>query len=108
MFTDPPRMRKKDPGRPELCNVFTFHGIYSDKNDISEIDSACRKAEIGCTECKGRLAKIIKTAMREIHEKQEYYREHIDEVMEIISKGNERASSVARQTMQEVRESVKI
>jgi tryptophanyl-tRNA synthetase len=108
MFTDPQRMRKKDPGRPELCNVFTFHGLYSAEPEVAEIETSCRKAEIGCTECKGRLAKIIKTAMQGIHEKQAYYREHIDEVKEIIAEGDNKASRVARQTMQEVRESVKI
>lgn len=108
MFTDPQRMRKKDPGRPELCNVFTFHGLYSTEADVSEIDSACRKAGIGCTECKARLAGMIKTAMQDIHDRQAYYREHLDEVREIIADGNGRASGVARLTMQEVRESVKI
>lgn len=108
MFTDPQRMRKKDPGRPELCNVFTFHGLYSSENDVAQIDDACRKAEIGCTECKSRLAKVITTAMQGIHDKQTYYREHINEVEEIIAAGNNKASAVASQTMQEVRESIKI
>ncbi len=56
MFTDPQRMRKNDPGRPEICNVFAFHAIYSPPAEVSEIEEDCRKAAIGCVQCKKRLA----------------------------------------------------
>jgi tryptophanyl-tRNA synthetase len=49
MFTDPQRMRKKDPGNPDICNVFTFHGLYSSPEKVKEIDVECRRAGIGCT-----------------------------------------------------------
>ncbi|WP_367359227.1 tryptophan--tRNA ligase [Syntrophus buswellii] len=108
MFTDPQRQRKSDPGRPELCNVFSFHQLYSDDSSIGEIDVECRRAGIGCIECKKRLAARITEGLQTVHERQEYYRGHIKEVLEIIENGTARASGIARATMAEVREAVKI
>jgi len=108
MFTDPQRMRKKDPGRPELCNVFGYHQIYSSPYDVEEISRECKKAGIGCTDCKKRLAVRISEAMKPVYQRQDYYRNHMDEVRIIIEDGNNRASRIARMTMEEVREAVKI
>lgn len=108
MFTDPQRMRKSDPGRPEICNVFTFHQIYSPGPEVNEIDQECRKAEIGCVGCKKRLAARILEGMKQIHERQDYYRSHLHELDEIISDGNSRAAKIAGMTMEEVRDAVKI
>ena len=108
MFTDPQRMRKRDPGRPELCNVFTFHQIYSPPDDVQEISRECKGAGIGCTDCKSSLADRIIKGMQQIHARQDYFRGHIDEVKSIIEDGNTRAARIARKTMEEVREAVKI
>jgi tryptophanyl-tRNA synthetase len=108
MFTDPQRMRKKDSGRPELCNVFTFHQIYSLFQEADRIADACRKAEIGCTDCKKQLADRIAAAMKPIHDRRDYYLQHQDEVREIIHSGNARATRIAKLTMEEVREAIRI
>ncbi|MDD5712438.1 MAG: tryptophan--tRNA ligase, partial [Smithellaceae bacterium] len=108
MFTDPQRMRKKDPGRPDICNVFTFHGLYSTAEELEMINRECRRAGIGCTDCKKILADNVSRCMGEIHERQDYYRSHMPEVREIIAEGNKRARSVARVTMAEVREAVRV
>lgn len=108
MFTDPQRMRKKDPGRPELCNVYAFHNIYSPAEDVKEIFVECKRAGIGCTDCKKSLADQIIKGMQQIHERQDYFRGHIDEVRNIIEDGNVRATRIAHATMDEVREAVKI
>ena len=108
MFTDPQRMKKGDPGRPEVCNVFTFHTIYAPAADIEEIDRECRRAGIGCVECKKRLAGWIIEGMKAIHERQDYYGAHPEEVRDIIMDGRMRATREARKTMQEVREAIKI
>jgi len=108
MFTDPQRMRKNDPGRPELCNVFAFHQIYSPSGEVDEISMECKKAKIGCVDCKKRLAGRISEGMRSVHERQDYYRSHLKEVKEMIAEGNIKARNVSRMTMEEVREAVKI
>lgn len=108
MFTDPQRMKKTDPGNPEICNVFTFHGLYSLSEAVKEIDAGCRKASIGCTDCKKMLARRIAEAMQPIHERMDYYVNHLDEINSIIEEGNRKATKIARQTMDEVRAAVKI
>lgn len=108
MFTDPQRMRKSDPGNPEICNVFTFHGLYSTPEIVKEIDTNCRKATIGCTDCKKMLALRITEAMAPVHERRDYYINHLEEINKIIAEGNTKATQIARQTMEEVRTAVKI
>lgn len=108
MFTDPQRMRKSDPGNPEICNVFTFHGLYSKEETVKEIDAGCRKATIGCTDCKKMLALRIAEELTPIHERMDYYTNHMDEIIGIIAEGNGKAAQIARQTLEEVRAAVKI
>ncbi|MBM2828284.1 MAG: trpS, partial [Actinobacteria bacterium] len=52
MVTDPARERRTDPGNPEICNLFSYHKIFSDEATISKVDAGCRSAGIGCIECK--------------------------------------------------------
>jgi tryptophanyl-tRNA synthetase len=108
MFTDPQRVKKNDPGNPEICNVFTFHGLYSLSDTVKEIDVGCRKAAIGCTDCKKMLALRVAEVMQPIHERIDYYINHLDEIKAIIEEGNKKATKIARQTMNEVRDAVKI
>jgi tryptophanyl-tRNA synthetase len=108
MFTDPQRMRRKDPGRPEICNVYTFHQIYSPGEDVGRIGVECRKAGIGCTDCKLQLSARIAETMKPVHDRRDYYLRRPEEVRAIIENGNARASRIARQTMEEVREAVRI
>ncbi len=108
MFTDPQRMRKSDSGRPEICNAFAFHKIYSPSDEVDEIEEGCRNAIIGCVECKKRLAGAILKGMEPIHERQDYYLNNLEKVKEFIEDGISRATEIARLTMDEVREVVKI
>jgi tryptophanyl-tRNA synthetase len=108
MFTDPQRMRKKDPGDPDICNVSTFHGLYSPAPDVAEINRECRTAGIGCTDCKKMLAARVEEALAPVHERMDYYQRNIAEIEEMIQKGNDEAAAIARRTMAEVREAVKI
>jgi tryptophanyl-tRNA synthetase len=108
MFTDPQRMRRQDPGRPEVCNVFSFHEIYTAPEEVREIETECRRAGIGCVECKKRLLRVLLDGMGTIHERQDYYDRHMDEVRDIMADGNLRASRFAARTMEEVREALKL
>lgn len=108
MITDPQRARKTDPGDPDVCNVFEFHKIYTDKETINDIFPKCRTAKIGCVECKKIIAKNLSKALEPIREKREYYEAHPDLVNEIIADGILKARKVAERTMEEVRASVKI
>ena len=103
MFTDPQRARRSDPGNPEVCNVFEFHKLYSDKETVDKIDHECRRAQIGCVECKQIMADSLIKALEPIREKREYYLARPQLVEEIINEGGNKARNVARQTMTEVR-----
>jgi len=108
MFTDPQRQRRKDPGRPELCNVFSFHQLYTPPEEVESIAADCRSAAIGCTDCKSRLAARIADRLAPLHERQDYYHDHPERVREIMEDGNARARRVASGTMTEVRDAVRI
>ena len=108
MITDPQRMRRSDPGNPDVCNVFTFHKIYTDPELVAKIDKECRAAKIGCVECKKIMAENLIKGLEPIREKRRYYEERPELVEEIIKDGGEKATAVARQTMEAVRSAVKI
>ncbi len=101
--TDPQRVRKQDPGRPEVCNVYSLHEFFTPADDLADIAQQCRTARRGCVECKGILAENIAREFGPFRERAAYYRDRREEVMEILALGARRASSIARRTMAEVR-----
>jgi len=108
MITDPQRARRSDPGRPDYCNVFTFHELYTDKEKVQEIDTACRNATIGCVECKQTMAASLNAALEPVREKRRELEASPETIDAIIEAGNRKARKIARGTMEEVREVVKI
>ncbi|MFO8113469.1 MAG: tryptophan--tRNA ligase [Desulfosalsimonadaceae bacterium] len=108
MITDPQRIRKNDPGDPEICNVFTFHRFYSPAETVAEIDSACRKAEIGCVACKKKMAEFLIAYLAPIRERISYFRQNSAIVKDIIENGNQKAAAEAEKTMKQVRNALKI
>lgn len=108
MITDPQRKLKSDPGDPAICNVFSFHEIYTDAAKCREIEAGCKSAEIGCVQCKKMMAEGLKKGLLPIKAKRKELENSMDKVKEIVQDGNRRARTIAEQTMAQVREVVKI
>jgi len=108
MITDPQRARKNDPGNPEVCNVFEFHKLYSDKTTVDAVNKECRTADIGCVECKKMMAKNLIRALEPIRVKREYYEGKHELIDEIFTAGSNKARKIAQQTMEEVKSAVKV
>lgn len=108
MITDPQRARRSDPGRPDFCNVFTFHELYTEKEKVKEIDKGCRTATIGCVECKQIMASNLNKALEPLRAKRRELEANPGTIEDIITEGNKKARRIAQKTMEEVREAVKI
>ena len=108
MITDPQRARRADPGNPDVCNVFSFHHLYSDQQTIQDIAPACREARIGCVECKKMMAENLIKELEPVRERRNFYKGNPDKLKAIIEDGNEKARQVVRETMEEVRAAIKI
>ncbi|CAN2049398.1 Tryptophan--tRNA ligase [Candidatus Magnetomoraceae bacterium gMMP-1] len=108
MITDPQRMRKNDPGNPDVCNVFDFHKLYTNQDDIDNIDKQCKAAEIGCVQCKKIMADNLIKELGPIREKRAYYESNLQLITDVLKAGNEKAAAIARSTMDEVREVLNI
>ncbi|MGI6433046.1 MAG: tryptophan--tRNA ligase [Sphaerochaetaceae bacterium] len=92
-LTDPQRVTKDIPGRPELCPVGQYHKIFS-PDEWEDIWDRCRNATIGCVDCKKILARNINALLEPMREKRAYYEAHPDEVRDIIKAGSEKASRI--------------
>ncbi|HDJ29112.1 MAG TPA: tryptophan--tRNA ligase, partial [Proteobacteria bacterium] len=108
MVTDIQRARRKDPGDPEVCNLFPLHPLYSSAEEVERIKRECPRAEIGCVECKKILMKNLLAKLAPVQEKRRYYEDHPSLLQEIIENGNSRARGIASATMEQVREHMKI
>jgi len=108
MFTDKSRLRKTDPGHPDICNVFSFHKLYTLPEKVNQIEEDCKKAIIGCVECKKLLAENLINGLAPIQEKRSYYQEHLEELKDIIDAGIKKARSVATTTLEKAKEAIGI
>ncbi len=104
--TDPNKIRKGDPGNPDICLVFSYHKKFN-PGEIPEIDAGCRSGQLGCFDCKMNCAAKISAMLQPVLEKRKYYEAHTDEVLDILLDGEKRAKEVAAATMNEVREKMK-
>jgi tryptophanyl-tRNA synthetase len=108
MFTDPNRIKKSDPGNPDICNVFSFHKVYSSPETVSRVNRECRAATLGCVEDKRQLAETLVSYLAPIQEVRARYLQDARLVEGILEDGCRRARRVAAQTMEEVRAAMKI
>jgi len=106
MVTDPARIRRSDPGNPDVCNVFTMHKVFSSPDEIAMVNTECRRAGIGCVECKQLMAKNMNASLAPFRERRAQIDQNPGQVFEILEDGARRARSIAKQTMQEVRKAV--
>ncbi|HEX7118337.1 MAG TPA: tryptophan--tRNA ligase, partial [Longimicrobiales bacterium] len=102
--TDPQRVRRSDPGRPEVCNVFTLHGFFTPADEVARIEEGCRSGTLGCVECKRMLAESIARTFEPMRERAAEYEAHPERVHEILGDGAARCRDIARETLREVRE----
>lgn len=108
MLTDPARARRDDPGDPDVCNLYPFHKIYSSQSIQEEIDSDCRTAKIGCGDCKKMLAQTMIEGMSPVMEKRQEIISRPDDVKNILREGTLKAHEVARATLEQAKQAMKL
>jgi tryptophanyl-tRNA synthetase len=105
--TDPLKIRKNDPGRPEICLVFTYHKKFN-PHEAPQIEVDCRSGALGCVECKRKAAAAIADTLAPLRERRLQFESHPDTVKEILHDGETRARARAQATMNEVRTAMKL
>jgi tryptophanyl-tRNA synthetase len=108
MTTDPARIKLSDPGDPNKCPVWQMHQIYSPQDTLDWVVEGCTKAKIGCIECKGPVIDSVISELGPIQERIAKYLSNPNLIQEIIFDGSERARSVAKNTLEEVRDAMGI
>jgi len=103
MFTDPARIKLSDPGHPQKCNVHSYYAVFAPERK-KEIDQLCRKAKIGCTDCKKELAEILVKFLEPVQEKRKELSGNKDRVFQMLQQGQDRAQSIAAATISEVKD----
>lgn len=105
--TDPQKIRRNDPGRPEVCLVFTYHKKFN-STETAEIEQGCRSGELGCVDCKLKCTSKINEFLAPIIERRQKYEHNKDIVVDVLKSGESRGKEVAEQTMAEVHERMKL
>jgi len=106
MVTDPARVRRDDPGNPDVCNVFTLHKIFNSEKNIAEINKNCRNASLGCVDCKKQILESIMEELKAARKKRIELENNLDYIEEVLRRGATRAREVATKTLDRVRNSV--
>src|ERR1035437_8488606 len=103
MVTDPARIKRTDPGNPDICNVFTMHKVFTSQADVEMINVECRRAGIGCVDCKKIFAANLNKALEPFRAKRADLAAQPDLVPAVLADGAKRARAIAEKTMAEVR-----
>jgi tryptophanyl-tRNA synthetase len=106
MVTDPQRMRRTDPGNPDVCNVFSLHKILSPPEDVAMVDRECRQAGIGCVDCKKLFAKHLNHHLEPFRERRIELDQQPGAIWDVLADGAQRARAIAAQTIHEAKEAI--
>ncbi len=106
MVTDPARVRRTDPGNPDVCPVGDLHKIFSDEQTMAKVYEGCRSAGIGCIECKGWVADNVMTVLAPIQERRRPFEKNPKLAWDVLEAGSVKARSVAQQTIEKTREAM--
>lgn len=107
MITDPQRVRKDDPGNPEVCIVHTYQKLFN-SSEVNNVAESCRKGSIGCVACKKELAGVLDKYLAPFRAKREELLAKPSYIDEVLESGAEKARKVAQETMAQVRETMQI
>lgn len=108
MVTDPQRIRRTDPGNPDVCNVFSMHKIFSSAEEVEMINVECRRAGIGCVDCKARFAANLNRHLEPFRTRRAEIARDPNYVWDVLRDGARRARVIAEKTMEEVRAAVQL
>jgi tryptophanyl-tRNA synthetase len=108
MVTDPARMKRTDPGNPDVCNVYTMHKIFSPQADVEMVNVECRRAGIGCVDCKKLLAKNLNNHLEPFRARRADFASKPGYVQAVLEDGATRARAIAKKTMEEVRQAMQL
>ncbi len=106
MVTDPQRIRRSDPGNPDVCNVFSMHKVFSPQSDVDMVNIECRRAGIGCVDCKKLYAKNLNAHLEPFRTRRAEIDQNPNQVWEILHDGDRRARQIAQATMAEVHQAI--
>ena len=106
MVTDPQRMRRSDPGNPEVCNVFSMHQVFSTAEEVEMINTECRRAGIGCVDCKKRFASNLNDNLAPFRARRAELGSQPDYTWEVLYDGARRARIIAAETIRQVKDAV--
>ena len=108
MVTDPARVRRTDPGNPDVCPVGDVHKIFSSSDTLQKVYAGCRSAQIGCIECKSWAADALVEVLNPMQERRRQYEQNPRTAWDLLQEGAKRASRTAEATMEEVRAAMKM
>ncbi|MFH1413292.1 MAG: tryptophan--tRNA ligase [Candidatus Omnitrophota bacterium] len=107
MFTDPARIKVTDSGHPQKCNVCNYYAVFAPEKK-NEIDQLCRKAKIGCTDCKRQLGEILVKLLAPIQERRNKLLEDKGKIEDLLAEGEKKASGIAQKTIREVEDLINL
>lgn len=105
--TDPNKIRKGDPGNPDICLVFAYHKKFN-PTEIEEVRAGCSSGALGCFDCKMNCSSRIAEFFEPMREKRRFYEQNMNTVLDIMHDGEKTAKEVAKETMNEVHEKMKL